>query len=206
MKRMPERTQREDDSSLDMFAETCSAGTRSLRRLDALMEWVRTILLALLTTLLLVSFVIQRNEVVGQSMSPNLQPNDQLWVEKVTKLWNGIGRGSVITLHASDLSVDLNGDFVKRVIGLPGEHVEIRADGVYIDGGKLREDYLPHGLQTKALGSFADVTLKPGQYFVMGDNRERSFDSRSFGPVPENAIIGRVWFRIAPFDRFGFVP
>ncbi len=102
-------------------------------------------------------------------------------------LFNPPQRGDVVIFHAP---IDLRRDFVKRVVGLPGEQVEIREQGVYVDGKLLQELYL-EGLDiTRLMGR---LNLNEGEYFVMGDNRRGSNDSRDWGPVPIDNVIGRVW-------------
>jgi signal peptidase I len=171
-----------------------------------LLDWLKYILIAVLIGLLLVVFVIQRNSVIGDSMVPNLHQNDQLLVEKISKLFDGIHYGDIITIKTDNLRDHEGGpNIIKRVIGLPGDTIEIRADGVYRNDSKIDESaYLPAGTTTEIRSmAFAKVTLADDEYYVMGDNRPISLDSRSFGPVPLNSIIGRVLIRFYPFASFG---
>jgi signal peptidase I len=171
-----------------------------------LLDWLKYILIAVLIGLLLVVFVIQRNSVIGDSMIPNLHGNDQLLVEKVSKFFHGIGYGDIITISTSDLKEHEGGpNIIKRVIGLPGDTIEIRDESVWRNGQKIDESaYLPAGTKTEPR-SVANirVTLGDNEYYVMGDNREVSLDSRIFGPVPLEGIIGKVLLRFYPFDQFG---
>lgn len=173
-----------------------------------ILDWSKYILLALVLGLLITGYVVQRNEVVGVSMDPTLQNEDRVWVQKLSKLWGGINHGDIVTVHGAALSDGSlqQEDLVKRVIGMAGDRVEIRDGLVYLNGSLLPEPYLADGVQTYMpdLGTM-DLTLKEGQYFVMGDNRGSSKDSRFFGPVTEDAILGEVWFRSSPFERMGFV-
>ncbi|MDD2441141.1 MAG: signal peptidase I [Clostridiaceae bacterium] len=173
--------------------------------LTELLDWLKYILLALLIGLLLVVFVIQRNAVIGNSMVPTLHQNDQLLVEKVTKWFGGIDYGDIITISAKDLPEHEDGpNIIKRVIGLPGDTIEIRDEQVYRNGEKLDESYLPSGMTTRVRNLlFEKVTLQDDEYFVMGDNRDVSLDSRSFGPVSKDHIIGTVLLRFYPFSTFG---
>jgi signal peptidase I len=183
------------------------AGTRSQSRdfLYELLDWLKYILIAVLIGLLLVIFVIQRNSVIGQSMVPTLHENDQLLVEKVSKLWDGIYFGNIITISTNGLEGHEGGpNIIKRVIGLPNDTIEIKNDGVYRNGEKLVESYLPAGTQTHIRNlAYVKVVLSYDQYYVMGDNREVSLDSRTFGPVPHKNIIGKVLIRFYPFKDFG---
>lgn len=179
------------------------------RKPDILLEildWLKYILIAVLIGLLLVVFVIQRNSVIGDSMLPNYHQDDQLLVEKVSKLFNGITYGDVITVRTDELRDHEGGpNIIKRVIGLPGDTIEIRADGVYLNGGKIDESaYLPADTHTEVRAlEYAKVTLGDDEYYILGDNRTISLDSRSFGPVKLDYIIGKVLVRFYPFDAFG---
>lgn len=171
-----------------------------------ILDWLKYILIAVLIGLLLVVFVIQRNSVIGDSMVPNYHQDDQLLVEKVSKLFDGIGYSDVITIRTDGLSGHEGGpNIIKRVIGLPGDTIEIRADGVYRNGELLDESaYLPATVKTEIRDlEFAKVTLDDDEYYVLGDNRPISLDSRSFGPVRLDDVIGSVLIRFYPFEDFG---
>lgn len=184
-----------------------SAGGRYSGRDFALdlLDWLKYILVAILIGLLLVVFVIQRNTVIGSSMVPTLHQDDQLMVEKVSKWFHGIDYEDIITVSTSNLTHrDEGPNVIKRVIGKPGDTVEVKSDGVYRNGALLEETYLVPGTVTKVRSlEFEKVTLDDDEYFIMGDNREVSLDSRTFGPVPLNSIIGEVLLRFYPFDQFG---
>lgn len=173
-----------------------------------ILDWSKYILLALVIGLLITGFVVQRNEVVGISMDPTLQHHDRVWVQKLSKIWGGIERGDIVTVHGAALSDGSlkQEDLVKRVIAVSGDHLEIKGGVVYLNGVLLPEAYLGENVQTLMpdLGVL-DIVIPEGQYFVMGDNRPSSKDSRYFGSVAAEAILGEVWFRSSPFDRIGFV-
>ena len=97
--------------------------------------------------------------------------------------------------------------YIKRVIGLPGEHVEIKDGKVYINGTELEEDYLQDGVVTDILhgGRYTDVLVPDGCVYVLGDNRSASSDSRTFGCIPINKIEGKAWIRWWPFEKFGIL-
>ena len=170
-----------------------------------LLDWLKYILIAVLVGLLLVVFVIQRNSVIGDSMVPNLHENDQLLVEKVSKWFHGIQYLDIITISSKDLPKHDEGpNIIKRVIGLPGDTIEIRADGVYRNDVRLDEPYLPGGTVTRIRSlMYEKVTLGENEYYVLGDNRDISLDSRTFGPVPLDSIIGKVLFRFYPLEQIG---
>ncbi len=172
-----------------------------------ILDWVKYILVAILIGFLLTNYVVQRNEVVGSSMYPTLVDNDQLWVEKLTPVLGRIKRGDIITfsVHTPDGEDLPDEDLVKRVIALPGDHLQLTNEGVYINGELQTEAYLLDGMVTSMSDNpaYNDIVLPDDMYFVMGDNRVNSRDSRSFGPIKKEDIIGEVWIRIYPFDRFG---
>lgn len=96
--------------------------------------------------------------------------------------------------------------YIKRVIALPGEHLQIQDGKVYINGEELKEDYLAENVETNSTeGAFIDIVVPEGTVFVMGDNRDHSSDSRRFGCIPFEKIESKVWLRFWPFDRFGVI-
>ncbi len=178
--------------------------TARKRILKECWSWIWHLGLAFLIGLLLTRFVVQRNAVEGRSMQPTLQPGDQLLVEKLSPHFHGLKRGDIITFVLDRQG--LKEDLVKRIVGMPGEKVAIQDGHVWIDGQLLEEAYLPQGTLTQADGdSGSEWTLAADQYFVLGDNRSMSLDSRFFGPVPARDILGEVWVRLYPFDHFGSV-
>lgn len=170
-----------------------------------LFDWFKVIVIALALGLFLTTFVIQRNTVIGDSMYPTLKNKEELMIEKVSKWFGGLSRGDIITVHMDDPAFrEDQSNLIKRIIGLPGEHVRIDAGRVYINGEALAEDYLPEGTKTPIKSMrFAEVTLAEDQYFIMGDNRPSSLDSRSFGPVHKSDVLGEVLIRIFPFSAIG---
>src|SRR6202521_4061367 len=151
-----------------------------------------------------ISFAVQAVHVEGLSMYATLDDNDYLIANKIDYRLHPPQRGDIIILRPP---ADNSKDFIKRVIALPGEKLLIRDGFVYIDGHKLSEPYLPEywtTLNTPSPWSVGDGQVIPAnQYFVMGDNRNRSQDSRIFGPIGRDRIDARAWFRIWPLDHFG---
>jgi signal peptidase I len=152
-----------------------------------------------------ISFAIQAVHVEGLSMYATLDDNDYLIANKIDYRLHAPQRGDIIILRPP---TDNSKDFIKRVIALPGERLLIRDGIVYINGRKLDEPYLPEAWTTfnnwPATGTDGEV-IPPNEYFVMGDNRNRSQDSRIFGPIGRDRIDGRAWFRIWPLDHFGSI-
>lgn len=152
--------------------------------------------------LFVVVYCFSLQQVLGSSMYPNLQNNDILLLNKLKyRFWN-IERGDVVALQFEDTNY-----LVKRVIGLPGETVEIRNNQVYINGQVLEEEYLSDEVITDefSLSEIGYDVIPEDMYFVLGDNREHSSDSRELGLVSKNNIIGETNLLIFPFNRIKLV-
>jgi signal peptidase I len=171
-------------------------------------EWVVIIALALGVALLVRHFVIQTFSIPTASMQPTLMVKDRLLVEKLSFQYREIRRSEIIVFHTPDTVRKANDgkeqDFVKRVIGLPGDTVEINDNKVIVNGKVLNETYLPAGTVTTSRNQKRWV-VPVDAYFVMGDNRGNSFDSREWGTVSRPLIVGRVLFRVYPLGRAGSV-
>jgi signal peptidase I len=141
-------------------------------------------------------FVFQVSVVHGQSMCPSLEPDDRLVVDKFGLQWRTIDRFDVVVFERSEQP---GVDYVKRVVGLPGETVELCAGELYVDG----EPAVQHFPYRRGWSTCGPVELGEDEYFVLGDNRPRSRDSRSFGAVRRGKIKGVVRFRVYPFGRMG---
>jgi signal peptidase I len=150
-----------------------------------------------------ISFAVQAVHVEGLSMLFTLDDNDYLISNKIDYRLHAPQRGDIVILRPP---TDNSKDFIKRVIALPGERLLIRDGIVYINGRKLDEPYLPEAWTVynnwPTDGTDGQV-MGPDQYFVMGDNRNKSQDSRSFGPIGRDRIDGRAWFRIWPLNNIG---
>jgi len=165
-------------------------------------EWIGLVVLALVIALLIKTFLFQAFFIPSESMVPTLRVHDRVLVNKLSYKLHPVHRGDIVVFKApegSDPGID---DLVKRVVGLPGETVSATDGHVDIDGKQLPEPYLPKGTITT---SFSAVRLPPDHYWVMGDNRGNSKDSRVFGAITKKNIVGRVFFRIWPFSRLGFM-
>lgn len=172
--------------------------------LSEIVDWLKYMIGALAIGLLVVNFVVQNNQVVGTSMTPTLYQGDQLLVQKISTRCQRFAYGDIITIDGEWMMGGTEPDLVKRVVGLPGDTIDIRDGVVYRNGIPLEESYLPAGVETLPLGrGYDQITLSDDQLFVMGDNRAHSKDSRAFGPVPLDAVIGTCLFRFYPFDRIG---
>ena len=138
-------------------------------------------------------------------MEPNMHNNQYLIVDKLGYRLSNPKRGDVIVFEAPDMA---GADYIKRIIGLPGETIKITSDTIYIDGKKLEEDYLPDSFNTYVGNDESmtlEVKLEPDTYFVMGDNREHSHDSREIGSINKSKIVGRAWMILYPLNNIGKV-
>jgi signal peptidase I len=148
-----------------------------------------------------ISFAVQAVHVEGLSMFATLDDNDYLIANKIDYRLHAPQRGDIIILRPPS---DNSKDFIKRVIALPGERILISHGIVYINGHKLDEPYLPEAwTQLDTWGGPDGMIVPPNAYFVMGDNRNRSQDSRLFGFIGRDRIDGRAWFRIWPLNHLG---
>ncbi|HPY64402.1 MAG TPA: signal peptidase I [Bacillota bacterium] len=177
---------------------------RSMKR--RVFDFVITVVIGVVLALLLTQFVIQRNTVIGSSMVPTLSDQDEVFVEKISRLFeNGLKRGNIVTADTDETTANGEGMIIiKRVVGLPGERVTIKNGDVYINGVLLDEPYLAEGVRTAPHHEkYADVTLLKNEYYLLGDNRTNSRDSRDIGPVTRDEIAGRLILRFYPLSKFG---
>ena len=159
---------------------------------------LRDLFFALMIMALMLVFVIQPVKVEGTSMLPRLHDGERIFVNKLIYYeWPKLERGDIVVFWYPD---DPTKSYIKRVIGLPGETVQLRGGRILIGGKELQEPYLDPALNA-ALDDRAPVYVKPHYYFVMGDNRDNSSDSRSWGLVPEKYIYGKALFRYWPLSQ-----
>ena len=179
----------------------------------ALKEIAQIVLPAVTLGLLIHLFLAQATIVRGQSMQPNFRPSERLVMEKLAYYFREPRRNEIVVLDMPGSSVLM----IKRVIGLPGEKVEIRQGHVFVNDSEVAppQDIAPRwrvlagGEEVKASSQYGDshsfygpITLDEDTYFVLGDNRDNSNDSRAFGAAARDAIRGRVWVRYWPLTRF----
>ena len=151
----------------------------------------------------LIQYVGERTVVSGDSMLPTLQNGDNLIVDKLSYRFRDPKRFEIVVFP---FRYQEDTYYIKRIIGLPGETVQIHDGNIYINGKQLKEDYGREAIRNPGLASEA-VTLGEDEYFVLGDNRNNSADSRepSVGNIQKKDILGRAWLRIWPFDQFGLL-
>ncbi len=156
--------------------------------------WLLCIIIAVVAALCVRAFIVEPIQVEGNSMNPSLFSHQTMLVEKVSKLFELPGRGSVVIVHYPNSS----NNYVKRVIALPGESVWIKDSTVYVDGNALEEDYT----SDDSYPDMNPVTVPENSLFVMGDNRANSQDSRYVGPIPKEDLVGKAVCVIWPLDQW----
>jgi signal peptidase I len=173
-----------------------SAPSHSLR--NEIRVWSRDLLIAIGLALVIIVFLYQPVKVEGTSMAPLLSDQERIFINKFVYRFEPIQRGDVVVFW---YPLDRSKSFIKRVVGLAGETVEIRQGRVYVNGKIVPEPYVPS--QYEDLSDFGPVRVPKDSYFVMGDHRISSNDSRVFGPVASRYIYGRAVFAYWPVDHFG---
>lgn len=177
-----------------------------LKKLRAFfLDIAEVIVFAIAIFLFIYLLILQPHKIKGASMEPNFPDGEYLLTDKLTYRFRQPERGDIIVFRAPGTKGE---EFIKRIIGLPQEIVSIREGDVYINGRKLTEYYLPSNLRTLG-GAFLkegeEVTVPSDHYFVMGDNRPSSSDSRVWGLVSEEKITGRAWIIYWPPPEVGIV-
>lgn len=172
------------------------------KRFAGLIEVVKVVAIVFLSAIIIRTFVFQPFVVEGSSMEGNFHNGEYLFIEKVSYKLKNPHRGDVVVFRYPR---DVRYNYIKRVIGLPGEKIQIKDGKVSIDGSLLNEDYLTTGQQTVVDGKPElnyEITLEDDQFFVLGDNRTHSSDSREWGPLDKQFIIGRSALVLYPQSSF----
>lgn len=173
-------------------------------------SWVKAIGIAIILAFLIRTYIFAPIVVDGESMMPTLQDHERIVLTKFGTSIDSIDRFDIVVFHATE-----DKDYIKRVIGLPGDHIEYKDDTLYINGKKYDEPYLEEYKEQMAgeplTGSFkleevsGSMTVPENQLFVMGDNRQNSLDSREIGPVSVDEIVGKANLVYWPIKEFKFV-
>jgi signal peptidase I len=195
----------DDGDDRDGNAEDTDAKPRRRWRRTAL-EWLGVIGGGIAIALLVEAFLIQAFWIPSPSMEPTLDVGDRVLVNKLSYKFHDVNRGDVVVFERPPgASTGQNGeikDLIKRVVAVGGDTVEAKEGNVYVNGEQIDEDYLEPGTPTDNLPL---TTIPEGQVFVMGDNRTNSEDSRIFGPIDEDAIVGRAFIRVLPITDVGWL-
>jgi len=195
-----EEMQEPIDSLRETPVEATSTRAAGSKALSELKTWFRDLLFALAVAVFIVMFVVQPVKVEGTSMQPRLVDQERIFVNRFIYRFSEIHRGDVVVFWYPR---DTAKSFIKRVIGLPGDLVEIRRGQVIVNGARIDEPYLRPEYRDRE--SFGRVIVPPGHYFVLGDHRNSSNDSRNWGFVPRELIYGKAIFSYWPVSRIGLV-
>lgn len=170
-----------------------------------ILELLQVVVFAISIFLFVYLLILQPHKIKGASMEPNFHDGEYLLTDKVSYRLGEPARGDVVVFKAPPTYKD---EFIKRIIGLPGEQVTIKEGKIYINGRELEEEYLPENTQIvpgKYLTEGQTITVPANSYFVLGDNRDHSLDSRNIGPIERQYITGRAWFVYWPVSKAGTV-
>jgi signal peptidase I len=162
------------------------------------MAWMRDLLIALGVSVFIIVFLYQPVKVEGTSMMPNLSDQERIFINKFVYHWEAVERGDVVVFKYPR---DPSKSYIKRVVGLPGDKVQIDDGRVFVNGVLLDETYVP--VQYTDERSYEQITVPAHSYFVLGDHRNLSNDSRDFGPVHEGYIYGKAVFAYWPVEKVG---
>jgi signal peptidase I len=169
-------------------------------RVMLLSVWLRDLIISLAISCFIIIFLYQPVKVEGTSMMPSLDDQERIFVNKLVYRLEPIQRGDIVVFRYPR---DPSKSFIKRVIGLAGDHIRIDEGRVYVNGNRLDEDYVPQVYED--LRSYPDIVVPPDSYFVLGDHRSLSNDSRDFGAVNQSYIYGKAVFGYWPMDKMGRV-
>src|SRR5438445_3030107 len=171
---------------------------RLRRATPVLAVWLRDLIISLAISAFIIIFLYQPVKVEGTSMMPSLDDQERIFVNKFVYRLEPIQRGDIVVFRYPR---DISKSYIKRVIGLAGDHIRIEDGQVYVNGKALDEDYVPAAYADER--SYPEMVVPANSYFVLGDHRSMSNDSRDFGPVKETFIYGKAVFGYWPMDKLG---
>lgn len=195
-------------SALDTNSEMEKAVPRRRKsRQRAFIEWLIILVVAVSVSMLVRTYVVQQFSIPSGSMIPTLDVGDRILVDKLSVELGTINRGDIVVFRhppkaLTTCAPPVEPIFIKRVIGLPGDVITSKGSTIYVNGKALKESWQTTSPFGPAIGH---VVVPANHYFMMGDNRGESCDSRYWGTVPRSAIIGKAFLRIWPFNRIGFL-
>ncbi|MGA9356002.1 MAG: signal peptidase I [Terriglobales bacterium] len=168
------------------------------RPLPVIAVWARDLLVSLAISAFIIIFLYQPVKVEGTSMMPGLEDQERIFVNKFVYRWEPIQRGDIVVFRYPR---DISKSYIKRVIGVAGDRIRIENGQVFVNDDTLDEDYVP--IEYADARSYPEITVPAGTYFVLGDHRTMSQDSRDFGPVDERLIYGKAVFGYWPMEKLG---
>jgi signal peptidase I len=160
--------------------------------------WLRDLIISLAISAFIIIFLYQPVKVEGTSMMPSLDDQERIFVNKFVYRIEAIQRGDIVVFRYPR---DPSKSFIKRVIGVAGDHIRIEGGRVFVNGVPLAEDYVPESYEDER--SYPEITVPENSFFVLGDHRTMSNDSRDFGPVDQSFIYGKAVFGYWPVDKLG---
>jgi signal peptidase I len=177
-----------------------SVDARSLirRKAPILAVWLRDLVISLTISAFIIIFLYQPVKVEGTSMMPSLDDQERIFVNKFVYRWEPIERGDIVVFRYPR---DPSKSYIKRVIGVAGDRIRIESGQVYVNDEAIVEDYVPSTYADER--SYPETVVPTHSYFMLGDHRSMSNDSRDFGPVKENYIYGKAVFGYWPMDKLG---
>lgn len=173
----------------------------SAKKENSVWEFIKVVIVSVAIVLPVRAYVAQPFIVSGASMEPNFYDGEYLIIDELTYAFRAPARGETIVFR---YPLDPSEFFIKRIVGLPGETIEIKSGNVLINEGTLPEPYLPRGAEKETLPNLK-IKLDENEYFVLGDNRPRSSDSRFWGALPREKIMGRALVRLWPVAHAGVI-
>lgn len=175
-----------------------TAGRAAPRGAPVLAVWLRDLIISLAISAFIIVFLYQPVKVEGTSMMPSLDDQERIFVNKFVYRWEPIERGDIVVFRYPR---DPSKSYIKRVIGVPGDRIRIDAGQLFVNNEAVEEDYVPAAYADER--SYSEIVVPPRSYFVLGDHRSMSNDSRDFGPVREGYIFGKAVFGYWPMDKLG---
>ncbi len=165
---------------------------------SSLVRWLRDLVISLIVSAFIIVFLYQPVKVEGTSMLPGLEDQERIFINKFVYRFNSINRGDIVVFHYPR---DTSKSYIKRVIGVAGDRVRILDGHVFVNGRQLEEDYVP--AEYSDIRSYPEIRVPAHSYFLLGDHRTSSQDSRDFGPVDERYIYGKAVFVYWPVEKLG---
>jgi signal peptidase I len=196
---MTDNMDQEPPAKPDVEQPVISSSFRS-RTVPMFSVWLRDLIISLTISAFIIIFLYQPVKVEGVSMMPSLDDQERIFVNKFVYRMEPIQRGDIVVFHYPR---DPSKSFIKRVIGLAGDHIRIDAGQVFVNGVSLGEDYVPAGYADQV--SYSEVIVPGNAFFLLGDHRNMSKDSRDFGAVEQKFIYGKAVFGYWPVDKMGRV-
>jgi signal peptidase I len=186
---------------------TLKRGMDAIKRaIAAFFDFLQGIVVVLAVLVMIYLFLVSPQEISGASMEPNFHNGEYILTNKILYKFREPIRGDIV-IFKSPRNKEI--DYIKRIIGLPGDIVSLRQGIIHVNEQPIQEPYLAPGVTSfggNYLSEGQEIIVPPGTYFVLGDNRPHSSDSREFGPIPLEDIIGVAFFRYFPFDKAGSFP